>query len=424
VTASTPIAPDAALPQRDLLLDPEVVRESLERRLGCAGRRLSIESCERLRVKYEIGKSLRTVHRIGIDGAEVVVASRTFPGRSAEAFRRAVAASPAGANLRPVALDEGLETVFWTFPNDRKLKRLARVIEARFVGGLIGREVARTELVAYRPEKAATLRCVGADGSVIGYAKVYADDSGAQVAGVHDALALRLGKAHPRLVVPRLLAYDPSERMLVLEAMNGSTVAELTGREAIDAHARLGAGLAALHALRPLTAPRFSGHDLKSLRTAGGVIERACPGVAALVHRLLSALEAGLPSPGGESVCLHGDLHPKNALAMGRRIALVDFDQVSLGPAAADLGGLVAGLRYSRLIGRLTSETAGQLEGAALAGYAGERDLPPRGVLHWHAAAALLSERAQRSVSRVRPEGLAVVGRILSEGLELLEDVT
>jgi Ser/Thr protein kinase RdoA (MazF antagonist) len=108
-------------------------------------------------------------------------------------------------------------------------------------------------------------------------------------------------------------------------------------------------------------------------------------------------------------------VHLKNGLLQGRRVALIDLDQVGLGPAAADLGSALAGLRYHAIV---TDEAArGQRsQRALLDGYAALRELPDPAALCWHVAAALLSERALRAVNRIRPGGLAALGAVLADG--------
>ena len=104
------LAPDPAVPQRDALLDPETVG-------GLYG-----AVAERVYAKYRVGESLRVVYRL--DGAHHV-AARTFrDGASADAYDRAQAGAVAAGPLPPVLHARELDTVFWTFPNDRKLATL------------------------------------------------------------------------------------------------------------------------------------------------------------------------------------------------------------------------------------------------------------------------------------------------------------
>ena len=121
-------------------------------------------------------------------------------------------------------------------------------------------------------------------------------------------------------------------------------------------------------------------------------------------------------------VCLHGDVHPKNGIIENSRAALIDLDQAGAGPAAADLGSLLAALRYSRCVGLLSPADERGLSAAFLSGYKEARELPEPSHLRWHVAAALLAERAFRSVSRIRQEGLQRLGELLMECRKLLSE--
>ena len=202
--------------------------------------------------------------------------------------------------------------------------------------------------------------------------------------------------------------------MLVVEAVEGRRIEALRGPELLDAMRRFGTALAALHSLPvPAGLPRFTRLDAARQAPAAELIGRARPDVAAAADRLAADLVAAAPAA-GDDVVLHGDVHLKNGLAQGRRVALIDLDQAGLGPAAADLGSALAGLRYHHLVGDEVAR-GGRVQRALLDGYADARDLPAAATLRWHIAAALLSERALRAVNRIRPDGLALLGAVLSD---------
>src|SRR6185312_3739303 len=141
-----------------------------------------------------------------------------------------------------------------------------------------------------------------------------------------------------------------------------------------------------LHALEapPGVAP-FARFAPDRLRRAAAVIAAARPDCEGAAHELAGRLAAEPPPPAPRA-CLHGDVHPKNAL-VGLGVGLVDLDQVAVGPAAVDLAGMLAGLRYRRLTDAATGEEL-DLGGALLRGYAaGGGQLEPAS-LRWHVAAA------------------------------------
>jgi aminoglycoside phosphotransferase len=412
------LAPDPGVAARDVLLDSDRMAGRLAGLMGVDGP-VAIDGYRRGRAKYKVGESLRLVHELEVAGAPYLVASRTFAdGRSEEVYERAVEEARAVGPLRAVAHDPELGAVFWAFPNNRKIARLAALGPAtETVSRLLGRPIARTELAAYAPEKSATAACVEAgSGRPVAYAKVFA--SAAELAASHTAHAAihaLLGTANSALRVPAVLALSEADRMLVVEAVDGRRIGALRGPEQLEAMRRFGAALATLHTLPvPVALPPFGRLDPARQAPAAELIGRARPDVADGAARLAGELESAPPPP-AHRVCLHGDAHLKNALVQGRRVALIDLDQVGLGPAATDLGSALAGLRYSAIVADEAARGE-RLQRALLDGYAQLRELPEPAALDWHVAAALLSERALRAVNRIRPEGLARLGAVLADG--------
>jgi len=411
------LAPDPAVPARDVMLDAREMADRLGALMGADGS-LDLDGYARGRVKYRVGDSLRVVHELEVRGSRHLVASRTFAsGRSEKVYARAVEAARPSGPLRAVAHDPELEAVFWTFPNDRKIARLAALVpETDTVSRLLGWPIARTLLAAYAPEKAATAACFDElAGRPIAYAKVFADD--AELAAsrrAHTVVFDALGTSSSALRVPAVLACSEEDRMLVVEAVEGRRVDTLRGPEHPEAMRRFGAALATLHSLpAPADLAPFARLRPDRQPTAAELIGRARPDVAPAAERLASELVADAP-PAEAAVCLHGDVHLKNGLLQARRIALIDLDQMGTGPAAADLGSAIAGIRYHALVADEIARGA-RLERALRDGYASLRELPGADALRWHIAAALLSERALRAVNRIRPNGLTHLGAVLAD---------
>ncbi len=96
-------------------------------------------------------------------------------------------------------------------------------------------------------------------------------------------------------------------------------------------------------------------------------------------------------------------------------VALIDLDQVATGPAAADIGSLLAAFRYAAIVGAISPAAERAYSDAFCAGYGRVRELPDPETLRRHLAAALISERALRAVTRVRRRGLAALATLLEE---------
>lgn len=417
------LANDALLPQRDLLLDADEVARRLASRLGTDGA-LKIDSCERIRSKYRIGDSLRVLHRIHVGGSDFNVAARAFPeGRSGGAYERALQTALPCAPLRAVIHDAELETVFWTFPNDRKLSglRALTTIPAE-LAKLFVPSWTHSRVVAYAPEKCATAECLDDRLNVLAYAKVYQGDEGQRIFQVYEALQQSPSPAINAFASPRVVAYSAAHKLLLLEPIAGQRIADLQGYDALRGYELLGAALAQLHNLPvPEGLPPFKRLEVKRLRQAARLICHARPDVGRTALDLASELTVQWQPQSEALVCLHGDVHPKNGILSDGRLTMIDLDQAGAGSPASDISSLRASLAYNRLCGLLPQTVAHELESAFLAGYETVRKLPEKSSLRWHLAAALLAERALRAVNRIRPEGLVCLRELLIEAQHILE---
>src|SRR5919198_3278493 len=164
--SSTWLSADHALPHRDELLNPDIMRERFSRVLVHSHR--VVDACERVRVNYQLGKSLRALYRVRVNGTQTLVASRMFrEGRSAAAFAATAAMAPVDSGFRAVAHDAALDAVYWSFPNDRKINSLPLVAAPTpEITRLVPDGWATSEIVAYAPEKTATAACLSGAGRI------------------------------------------------------------------------------------------------------------------------------------------------------------------------------------------------------------------------------------------------------------------
>jgi aminoglycoside phosphotransferase len=407
VISSTGLADDPMIASRDLLLDGDAVAERLGR-MNHGGS--AVESATLRRAKYRIGESLRVVYDVVVDGRTFVVSARTF-AESATAFRQAsVAAVPVGT-MFGVAHDPQLQAVWWTVPNDRRLRNLGTLLDApRRVRQASGVAWEHSALVEYAPERSATACIFGADGQVSGYAKAYSDRDTLDVADEYNHVATAL-MAIDGVKTPRALGWARPDRIVVLEPMTGLPWTQLSTAQQPAAMHRLGTALGHIHELRTdFGRGAFQRYRPDRVSNSAHLVAIARPDVADAVHRLSEQLSDGPPAP-TSSVCLHGDVHANNILFDDDQVHMIDFDQGGSGAAAADLGSLLASLAVTRLLDPEASP--GGLGTHLLAGYADVRPLPTMAELQWYTAAALVVERAIRAVNRVYRPTLAVLGDLV-----------
>jgi aminoglycoside phosphotransferase len=413
---SSALAPDRAVPARDALLDPDTFADAVDRFVRRRGTFAQIRAARRRRARYQVGRSLRVLHELEVDGAPLLLSARTFAGDVSEIASRARERAIATGLMPPVLPLHDLGAVAWVYPNDRKIGALPE-LEAT-VAALLRRERMHVQLVAWAPEKSVVVRCED-EGETIAYAKAHAEEGTAvREQRFHDHLHRRLITANG-LSIPRALACG--RNVVVVEAVCGTRLARVEGAAAGDAFGRYGRALAKLHSLdgRSAVGP-LARFDPERVVAGARLIGRVRPDLAEEVLALALKLAGARPEPGRRAL-LHGDAHPKNALDDGDRVALIDLEQLAAGDPAADIGGVLAALRYRSVTGDLAEETAETCEQAFLNAYAVGGMLLTTAALRWYTAAALLVERAVRAVTRVREEGLEHLPALLRDAAGVLQ---
>lgn len=252
-----------------------------------------------------------------------------------------------------VRLLPGGASVLYLFPNDAQVRRLRFLYGrprrlARLLGELTAPGANRTDLgsawfetLRYKPERrlvgAARLVVDGEPRSVV--FRLRADDADSDltvtVARLHDALGAR---------IPRPLGAVYGNALVVEDHVAGKALAAaVNAGEAVAAP--LAEVIAALHASEVTLPQRTDAPDvlrraLAGLDQLGGVD----PTITLAVTQLHADLVAAMPPP-GPSTPLHGDLHLDQVILAPAGPVVLDFERAALGPAAHDLGSIVAHLR-------------------------------------------------------------------------------
>ncbi len=386
------LAFDPAVPQRDWLLDQVQMRSHL----AALGHGSAQAKWQIAKVKYHVGRDLRVLYRTAEGAHPRLVTVRT------------VRQSP--------------DARFTAFPADRRLDWLPSLMAPRgSFDSLLGGAWTSSRLTGYAPEKSAVVACLGVRSAPVAFAKLFAYPGEARESFDNVDRVARASRAVDLVLrTPRPILLAEPQNLLLTEAARGRRLTELHGDALEHAVGFMGAALAELHATRaPLPAHRDRTAD-QALNDAARLIGGARPDLHEAVTGLAQLLNATRPSC-TRTVPLHGDVHFKNALLDGERLWLIDFDQAHLGPAAADLGSVLALLRSDALVGIRTTAESIELADAFLRGYSDVRRLPPRAELRWHTSAALLAERALRAVTRVRCELLAHLPSLIDDARRRLE---
>ena len=411
------LAPDALVPQRDVLLDENAMRERLAKNI-CKHGAADLKSCEIKRVKYRVAGNLRVLYEVRCGELSLLVAARTFDkNRGAFVCEESIKNAVSISSARPVFYDDELKTVFWTFPNDRKLNNL-KILQTvpGNLAEVAGKTWTTSRVAAYAPEKGATAECLDAKGATIAYAKIYADDAGRNVYRTYNALNKILDGANG-LRLPRALCYSEVHRTLILEAVEGRRIADLDAGNLTDGYRKLGEAVALLHNIAPLEfLPEFARLKPARIETALKIVKAARPDISIQAEKLAKNLVNSFEFSDEQKVCLHGDVHPKNGISGADGLRLIDLDQASSGAAACDIGSFLASLIYKECIGEISTAKREEFSDAFLGGYGKNRRLPNEKAIKWHTTAAIFNERVLRSINRVRSEGLENLSDVLAAG--------
>ena len=423
---------DPVLPHLGVALEPEAMRAVFESVLGTANRaaRFRLESCSIERVKYKPGKNCLVCYRLAFhsetNDKSQLLCARLYPkGTSYSRYRRAKKDATKTPNFGESVMHlPGLDMVVWAFPNDRKLQALPQLMDVVWVREnvvplLVGADWKGSEmchdLIHYVPEHTCTVRITLEGGQPLSfYGKTYYDDEGAETYRLMRHLE---EKKVDSLRTARALHYDADNRMLWQEGLAGSPLIGLE-LEHPDFHTSLqqaACAVASLHQTNLECERAVSLQDwldkLNDMRTFLPQVRPTCR--ARLESLISSLLEQAACLKTQPLATLHGDLHLQNFLVAGGEVALIDLDNLCTGSPWQDVGSFIAGLYYRGLLETLPLATIERLAITFCRSYLQACPYPnDEPALRWYTAAALINERAFRSVTRLK-----------SGRLELLDDL-
>jgi len=462
---------DETLLQIGDLLDAPGMRWVFERELGCP-----VEACQIVRAKLRPGRNCLVGYRLKVmepikgETREQLLTLAAFgKGESRERFNLAQRQPLVSTSIGKAVFHlPELEAVVWGFPNDRKLPGLPAITDnarlkellPEIIANHFGREweitALASDVVSYAAERACTVRVklelsnsrTGASFPQTLFGKTYRSGEG-------EAVWRTMGRIwrQGRLLIPQPLRFQPEIHTLWQQGLAGNTL-EAFDAESVDGSmegdcqagsrtegprsstgdrgpsvrdpagklAKAGAAVAELHRLRIPDLPlREAVRPLEALGTAENLLVCAVPNcqpkLHLLVRRLTDAFGKIQTQP---AAILHGDLHLKNFLATGEKIALIDWDNVCRGDPMQELGSFAASLHYRALLGERSVEATESLIDSFVEAYlAAPEGEVQASALNWHAAAALIYERAHRHVVRLNTDAPRVVSELIELALRL-----
>jgi ATP-binding cassette subfamily B protein/subfamily B ATP-binding cassette protein MsbA len=148
------------------------------------------------------------------------------------------------------------------------------------------------------------------------------------------------------LIVPRVLAYQPAQRLLLQTYEPGESVISAMGRHDGAVVAAMGRALATLHLSDVRTDASTQPADvLRRLRPKVTELAARFPAQEPALRHTIETFENQMPRAVATLRFLHGDLGAAQMRWNAGRIVLLDFDDCTRGDPALDLGTLLAQLR-------------------------------------------------------------------------------
>src|SRR3712207_2876006 len=323
------------------------------------------------------------------------------------------------------------KTLLFAYPNDRRLDGL-RILEREgtlreFLCNHLPRErwpsadeKLATSVVRYIPERRAVLSCEAesqqqsSDAAI--YLRAYRNQrSATPMLGFMCDLLGWLG-IQADLGVPKPPASDRAQNSLLLGSLPGVNLKSVLGTaHACEALERTAEAVAVLHGYKDSKLPRWTVADhLAKARHTIRVLAKFSPELRKQIEGIGRALHARAPRDQDcASGFVHGDFNYGQVLIHPTKVGILDFDRAYAGPVVADLGNLLAHLRYQHIEGR-PPEDASVTE-AFLEAYARatQKPLAPE-IISWWTALALL-RRSDKPIRRLDADGPNKITTLLEE---------
>lgn len=367
---------DPALPGLALALDVDAFLERLRHALRQVREDLEVTTARILDVQYQPRASARVLYRVKMRDPRTGRSTRQLlsvhplregtgePEVPPKLLRR-YGARPQNVLPEPVLRLLDPRMVLYVFPVDAAMPWLAdavdpgvvrRALERAWAGRRVRVRRVAPRLLGYTPHARATL----------GY-DVWSES---KETGVPELRRL-VGKMHVSKAPARLFAgawalwraagdrlslappvgYIPSLNLTLQEQVQGTRLTDLAHLRIFGRAVRQAArSLAALHGLDlPLAAWRTAAREAGLVHRWTAVLDALCPEEAGRIERLRARLAAEIETRARVTGPVHGDFHPANVLVHGRRVIVVDLDDLAYGDPLLDVGRFLASLRVSAL---------------------------------------------------------------------------
>jgi thiamine kinase-like enzyme len=437
--ASRQIRTDALLPQLEVILNPDLMKDRLQAQIFSSAQereRFRIRACKIPQVRYKPESSCMVTYRLDIEDTttgiteEQALYGLAYPeGRSQlhweKARGRAVVQPRFG---KPVVYLLDLEMVLWSFPNDHKLRglpymadlpTLRREVMPEVIANTFGsdwhiRHIAHA-VIRYKIGHTCIVQVrlqlqhgsTGKKQSTVLYGKTYDNEDGAET--YRNMRQLWEGEARTRgqLGVAQPVAYQAESKSLWVTALAGKTLSSyvMTQPKFLELLEQAAITVSALHRSPIACSGTITIAGLvAALQDAETTIGHAIPSFSRTLQRIVKNLILQSQRFGTRPlVTLHHDLHLKNMYVRSGKVALIDLDNLCLGDPLYDIGRFIASIHTYGLMQSLPEKRVRQINDVFVGAY--RRHVPwdvPQQRVDWYVTTSLIVKNASRCAKRLQ----------------------
>jgi len=335
-----------------------------------------------------------------------------------------------------------LNMVLWGFPNDPKLKQLHRLLDHNALSELLreywnsfhlppGVTLASvaTKPIKYAPHARCTLchelRLEGA-GNLMIYSKTFnRKTSGELIFKTMQTLWNAPVCQSGEIMIPEPLFFEPEMNSIFLRGIEGINADENPGELDLDRIAtESGVALAGIHQCHIKDLPSRSDQQEamsqvneaeETLGDFDGAYSARVKAIAQAMWEKYPRLIPVTPTP------IHGAFRLSQLLVVNGKLALVDFDDFSLGNPISDVASFVAHLLYLTLNDKLTPEQSRSAVRHFCRAYAERAPWGlPSDVLAWQTAAHLVGKQAKWCIKLAKKNYRNSVDQLLNMAVDIL----
>lgn len=439
MTSGASVPQDDRLPQLAIALNTQEMKTQLQAALFSSPvpeERYHIQHCDILQARYKRERYCMVSYRLTIEDRqsgqiqEQIVAARFFPtdesiSRFTKAKDLALAIPKFG---KPIIHVPTLEMVAWAFPNDRKIRFLPDLVNDHFLKeNVVPRLVSEHcgsgwnmrdlnhQIVHYVAEHTCTTKVdveltnekTRETKSMTVYGKTYYNEEGVAACQHMSQLWNCPARQCGQFEMAKPLWYDEAHRTLWQLGLAGQTVNQYSFKSSELQHLmkQVAESVAALHKTALPCARKLGLEDLLSvINNTQEVLKGIEPESQELLANIVTRLKAESPNLDTKTTAtLHGDLHLKNCFFTSGSVALIDLDNLCAGYPLQDIGSFLASLYNRGMLEDIPCHVMEPIVDSFVETYA---QRVPWAVLEsdlaWFTAAALLTERAVRSITRLK----------------------